>query len=707
MQIEKSFFEEEVRHGFYINPFMKRCWAAQMEVLYGVDCICRKYNIRWFSHYGTMLGAVRHGGYVPWDDDMDICMLREDFNHFAEVLRLEKTELRLYSLRDDCKRDDYTNMIARVMNTDHVLSEKDMLEKYHQCFFASGIDIFILDYISRDKVFEANRKELATSILDIVTYITEDNTVSDEIRGGVEALESLFNRKIDWSKSLERQLFQMVDALYSECPIEERSEGVALLQEVYNPLKKSPFHVKGYDSFYEVPFEMMKMRLSKGFLEMMKIYYYNFALYYRGGGGHSYPFYEKQYKIFLDKNMKIPFLYQFSSQEFPDHIREGITFPKDAVRGAMNLTEQSFLVAERIVISDSIRSYSEVLLKTLETIQKLVIQIGQVLESTRGSNFASVRKSELFIEEVYQYYTFVLHGDESAEQDITQRFNELKSQYIELSDDILSQYLNRREVLIIPYRAKYWYAMKPIYEKYIQDDNVDLYVMPVPLYDRDAFGNFSESFYEGDQYPKEINITDYHSYNFMKRVPDEIYIGSDYDGNNPVISIEPTYYSANLIRCTPKLIFVPFMLLDENLGNDWLLEKELKLIGCQPGMMHADRIFVQSENLKHHFMNVLKEFAGEENLPLFEKKFVTDDYPVISYIQSFELSNQEKKVCDFYYLSIAGILYEGESYFDKFCEEVDKLLSKGDKISLVLEERANITLKMLQSQILWDDGFRT
>ena len=699
MEIEKSFFEEEVRHGFYINPFMKRCWAAQMEVLYQVDRICCKYNIRWFAHYGTMLGAVRHGGFVPWDDDMDICMLREDFNHFAEVLKKEDTELRLYSLRDDCEKDDFTNMIARVMNADHLLSEKGMLEKYHQCFFASGIDIFILDYISQDKNFEENRKELAASILNLLPYITEGNTVSDEIREGIEALEALFNRKIDWNKSLERQLFQMIDALYSECPIEERSDGVALLQEVYNQMKKPPFHVKGYDSFYEVPFEMMKMRLSRGFLEMIKIYYYNFAFYRRDGGGHSYPFYEKQYDIFTDKSMKIPFSYQFTEQEFPNRIREGITFPKDAIRDALKLSEQSFCVAEKIISSGGLSAYSEVLLKALEAIQQLAIQIGQALEAARGSDFELVREIEHFIEEVYQYYIFILHGNEHAEKDSTESFTKLKSQYVALKNHILSQYLNRKEILIIPYRAKYWYAMQTIYEKYAQDENADVHVMPVPLYERDALGKFVEAFYEGDQYPEEIEITDYHNYDCMKRVPDVIYIGSDYDGNNPVLSIEPSYYSANLLKCTPKLILVPFMLLDENLGNDWLLEKELKLAGCQPGMMHADEVYVQSENIKQHFLNVLKDFAGEEQLPFFEKKLVADRYPVISYIQSFEILAHEKSERDFYYLSIAGILYEGEMYLEKFLEEVEKLLSKGDRISLVLEERANITLKIVDEAL--------
>ena len=44
-----------------------------------IETICRKHDITYFADWGTILGTVRHGGYVPWDDDMDICMKREDY----------------------------------------------------------------------------------------------------------------------------------------------------------------------------------------------------------------------------------------------------------------------------------------------------------------------------------------------------------------------------------------------------------------------------------------------------------------------------------------------------------------------------------------------------------------------------------------------------------------------------------------------------
>ena len=85
MERQADFFRDEVRNGFYIPTAIKQAWAAQLDVLDVVDGICRKHGIKYFADWGTLLGAVRHGGFVPWDDDLDIAMLRPDYKRFREV----------------------------------------------------------------------------------------------------------------------------------------------------------------------------------------------------------------------------------------------------------------------------------------------------------------------------------------------------------------------------------------------------------------------------------------------------------------------------------------------------------------------------------------------------------------------------------------------------------------------------------------------
>ena len=92
LKFSKDFFKDEEREGFLVKSDMKRAWAMQMEILKNIEEVCDRHGINYFSFWGTMLGAVRHKGFVPWDDDMDIMMKREDYEKFVEVAPKELPE---------------------------------------------------------------------------------------------------------------------------------------------------------------------------------------------------------------------------------------------------------------------------------------------------------------------------------------------------------------------------------------------------------------------------------------------------------------------------------------------------------------------------------------------------------------------------------------------------------------------------------------
>ena len=92
MELKREFFYEEVQDGFYVPSIMKRAWGAGLTILSEIDRICRKYEIPYYAGYGTLLGAVRSSSFIPWDDDIDLMMLRSDYNRFLSVAEKELPE---------------------------------------------------------------------------------------------------------------------------------------------------------------------------------------------------------------------------------------------------------------------------------------------------------------------------------------------------------------------------------------------------------------------------------------------------------------------------------------------------------------------------------------------------------------------------------------------------------------------------------------
>ena len=113
MNIPDKFLEGEIRDGFYVENMMKKAWAAQLEVLNEVDKICRQYDIKYFADWGTLLGAIRHKGFVPWDDDMDITMKRQDYIRFCQIVQQQQGEIEIINVHTD---SDWTDMLSRVIN---------------------------------------------------------------------------------------------------------------------------------------------------------------------------------------------------------------------------------------------------------------------------------------------------------------------------------------------------------------------------------------------------------------------------------------------------------------------------------------------------------------------------------------------------------------------------------------------------------------
>lgn len=121
---------------------LKKAKKIMIDILLELDRVCKKENIKYWITDGTLLGAIRHKGFIPWDDDIDVCMLSKDYEKF---LKVAKENLNTNIFLDNKKTDKYTYLnYSRLRDRNSTFIQKlhSYTELFHQGIF---IDIFIMD----------------------------------------------------------------------------------------------------------------------------------------------------------------------------------------------------------------------------------------------------------------------------------------------------------------------------------------------------------------------------------------------------------------------------------------------------------------------------------------------------------------------------------------------------------------------------------
>lgn len=308
MEFSHEYFDDEVREDFYVSGLMKRLWAANLEVISDVAKVCDKYNIRWFADYGTLLGAVRHGGCIPWDDDFDICMLRGDYMRFLEVA--EKELPQNYSVLN-C-HNEYEDLLTRVINTRHPTFEEDILQRYHQCYLGAGIDIFPLDYMAPTKKEQEAHKTLLRAILSFEPILSDENLDQAMLDQVLSQLEQLCGVKFDRQGKLIKQMYEAAEgvcALYGP----EQSDTV-MLAPIWAKYGVKTYPLTCFQHAIKVRFENMDIWISAEYDKMLQREYGDYMRIIKGGASHAYPCFAEQEAYVRENVSAYPFEYKFNQR---------------------------------------------------------------------------------------------------------------------------------------------------------------------------------------------------------------------------------------------------------------------------------------------------------------------------------------------------------------------------------------------------------
>ena len=274
MDYIKDIEHDEIRAGFLVTQSRKKIWNKSLEIWSVFDSICRKYNIRYYADYGTLLGAVRHKGFIPWDDDLDFVMFRPEYERFLQCAGKEiKEPYFLQTTYTDIKICAF----AKIRD-----SRTTALEDYSDLISNQGmfIDIFPMDDVP-DGTDDTYRPFVIEKGLWII--LTKGEVIWDLIKQGYDFyINDATIRKI-LSKSQKEQMQIFEDFCLNHFG---RSERVNFIS--YEMMGKDNYtYRKWYDEIEHLPFENIMLPVPKDYKQILERRYGNYHELVRGGSEHE------------------------------------------------------------------------------------------------------------------------------------------------------------------------------------------------------------------------------------------------------------------------------------------------------------------------------------------------------------------------------------------------------------------------------------
>lgn len=264
IELPEHFLDEEVRYGYTVTEKMKKVWAVELDLLCKLDEVCRQMGLNYFLDGGSLLGAIRDKGFIPWDDDIDVVMLRDDYEQL--VNNGQKYFEEPYFLQTAYSDPGYYNCHANLRNskTTGILPSQGKDSPINQGIF---IDIFVLDGMPEDRntaVKVINKENRYRTMIRIMNSKFDSN---NKIRSAIKIVLGY----------LLKLLYHSPEKVYSLSKTEamkwEDSRFVDILWWRFDPKYIHYLEKKWFSQCQRVQFEWMKFPVPMNSNDILTAYY--------------------------------------------------------------------------------------------------------------------------------------------------------------------------------------------------------------------------------------------------------------------------------------------------------------------------------------------------------------------------------------------------------------------------------------------------
>ena len=279
-KLKKDFHLPETRCGHFVRAEMKALWKVQLDMLELFDGICRRNGLKYYMIGGSLIGAMRHKGYIPWDDDIDVVMFRADYEKLKMVL---PGELEYPYFVQTAETDpEYWEPYLKIRNSNTTFIEGFAISRGHCFNMGVFIDVFPLDGMPMS---DADKK----STLRVFSFWHK-------------VLRNLYRRRFmtrvaDRLKAWASYAFcvligvkrvgRMVERCYAKYKVVPHGECIAMPFNVGYDDPRRIWRVDLFSETMEVPFEYLTVMVPKRYDEILTTQFGDWHKMVKGGANHS------------------------------------------------------------------------------------------------------------------------------------------------------------------------------------------------------------------------------------------------------------------------------------------------------------------------------------------------------------------------------------------------------------------------------------